>query len=58
MNISKILTSFELFSKKICFLLFSSPEHAQGELLGSMIVRRPSAVVRRPSSVPILLLTL
>jgi CRISPR/Cas system endoribonuclease Cas6 (RAMP superfamily) len=27
--------------------LFSSPEHAQGELLGSMIVRRPSSV-RRP----------
>ena len=35
----------------VWILFFSSPELAQGELLGYLNVRRPSCVVRRPSCV-------
>ena len=35
----------------VILLVFSSPELAQGELLGYLNVRRPSCVVRRSSSV-------
>jgi hypothetical protein len=34
----------------ITSVLFSSPELAQGELVGSLNVRRLSSVVRRPST--------
>ena len=43
--------SWEPALHTVIFIIFSSPEqNAQWELLGHRDVRRPSSVVRRPSS--------